>query len=388
MQVLDGLIPTLLESLDVVSRELIGVIPACELDARASQQAFNQPLASPVTGEAELEDFEPSANAPTPTTSIVDNRQIIMNHMKRSKVTWSGDEQMSVDVLTTPIMRQQYEQAMRKLANAIEADAAEEAIAGALAFGNVVGTPGSSPFSKDTKALTRARKVLSDNGAIGSNGEIPQLECILNTEAAMDLRNLDKLQKVNESGDNTLLRRGLLGNLYGFGIRESAGFKPHAKGSGDGYLVNGDVAKGSKEIAIDSGTGTFAKGDIVHFGEDTDHLYIVAEDVPTGGTILKLTTPLTVGVKDNDAVTIGEAYLASAAFRHGAVQLATRVPAVPRFNGAMRDLAIDRTVITDPVSKLSFEVAIWGGAYQATITFAAVWGVKNIKGEHSVAILG
>lgn len=388
MQVLDGLIPTLLESLDVVSRELVGVIPACELDARATQQAFNQPLASPVTGEVELEDFRPSANAPTPTESVVDNRQIIMNKMKRAKVTWSGDEQMSIDVLSTPVMQQQYEQAMRALTNAIEADAAEEAIAGALAYGNVVGTPGTSPFATDTKSLTRARKILADNGAIGGNGEIPQLECILNTEAAMDLRNIDKLQKANESGDDTLLRRGLLGNLYGFGIRESAGFKPHTKGTASGYLVNGDVAKGLKELPIDTGSGTFLKGDIVMFGSDTDHKYIVAEDVATGGTVLKITTPLVKEVSDNAEVNVSESYLASAAFRRGAVQLATRVPAVPRFNGVVRDLAIDRTIITDPVSNLSFEVAIWGGAYQATITFAAVWGVKNIKGEHSIAILG
>ena len=377
-----------MESLDVVSRELVGVIPACELDARATQQAFNQPLASPVTGEVELEDFTPSATAPNPATSVVDNRQIIMNHMKRAKVTWSGDEQMSIDALATPVMRQQYEQAMRSLSNAIEADAAEEAVAGALAFGNIVGTPGTSPFASDTKSLTRARKILADNGAIGSNGEIPQLECVLNTEAAMDLRNLDKLQKVNEAGGDQLLRRGLLGNLYGFGIRESAGFKPHSKGTAEGYLVNGDVTKGIKELPIDTGSGTFLKGDIVHFGSDTTHMYIVAEDVASGGTVLKVTTPLTVDVADNAAVTVSESYLASAAFRRGSVQLATRVPAVPTFNGVVRDLAIDRTVITDPVSKLSFEVAIWGGAYQATITFAAVWGVKNIKGEHSVALIG
>lgn len=388
MQVLDGLIPTLYESLDVVSRELIGVIPACELDARASQQAFNQPLASPVTGEVELEDFTPSSTAPNPTQSVVDNRQLIMNRMKRAKVTWSGDEQMSVETLATPIMKQQYEQAMRAVANAIEADCAEEAVAGALAFGNVVGTPGTSPFASDTKALTRARKILADNGAIGSNGEIPQLECILNTEAAMDLRNLDKLQKVNESGDDTLLRRGLLGNLYGFGIRESAGFKPHTKGVAEGYLVNGDIAKGVTEITIDTGSGAFNKGDIVTFGSDTTHMYIVAEDLDSGGTLLKITTPLTVEVADNAAVNVSESYLSSAAFRRGAVQLATRVPAVPTFNGVVRDLAIDRTIITDPVSKISFEVAIWGGAYQATITFAAVWGVRNIKGEHSVALLG
>ena len=89
-------------------------------------------------------------------------------------------------------------------------------------------------------------------------------------------------------------------------------------------------------------------------------------------------------VADNTAITIGADYTASAGFARGGLILANRLPLVP----AGGDNAIDRTVITDPVSGISFEVAVWGGAYQNTMTFSTCWGWKNIKGEHSVALLG
>lgn len=268
---------------------------------------------------------------------------------------------------------------MRALVNEIEADLCKEIVIGAMGEGNVVGAIGTNPFATDTKAFTKALKVLKDKGSPQND-----LMSVINTESGMNLRDQDKLFKVNESGDNgDLLRRGILGDLYGFTIRESAGMKAGATGTAKNYLVNGAGAKGSKIVAIDTGSGTFLKGDVIKFGDGAKQ-YIVAEDVVSGGTEIKLATALEETVADNTAVTIVGAFSPNACFSRGAVALATRVPAIP----AGGDNAKDRTIITDPVSGLSFEVALWGGQYQNTVTISAVWGVKNTNPAHTVAVIG
>lgn len=373
------MIPTLYEALDIVSRELVGVIPTATISAEASGASIGQSVRVPITNRAVAEDVVPTGSNPDPTSDTVDYTAITINKWRRTKMTWTGDEQNGLGSMASPIMVAEYAQKMRTLVNEMEADGARALIAGALAKGNVIGTAGTTPFGSDLRDLTAMYKKLADNGS-----PLQQLNFVMNTTAGMNMRNLTQLQKVNEAGDGTLLRQGVLGNLFNFNIRETAGFPTHTAGTGTGYLVNGTAKKGSYTIAIDTGNGTFKEGDIITFGSDTEHKYVVAEDVVSGGTSLKLTSELVADVADNTAITIGANYTASAGFASGSLILANRLPYVP--NGG--DLAIDRTVITDPVSGISFEVALWGGQYQNTLTFSTCWGWKNIKGEHSVALLG
>lgn len=371
--------PTLYEALDVVSRELVGMIPAVTISPTASGVSKGQIISVPITNETSTEDANPSGTTPSGDGETFSTVNMTISKVKRSKpILWTGEDENAVQGVVNPIKRNQFINAFRALVNEMEIDIAKEAVAGALEKGNVVGTAGKTPFAEDTKDLTLVRKTLSDKGA-----PLINLQFVMSTDAGMNLRNIEKLHKVNEAGDNTLLRQGVLGNLFGFNLRESAGFAPHTKGTGEGYLVNGGASKGAIQVAIDTGSGTFVKGDIVTFGDDT-HKYVVAEDVATGGTILKITAPLVTDIPDNAAVVISSDYMASVGFTSGSIVLANRLPFVP----ADGDSALDRTIMTDPLTGIPFEVAVWGGAYQNTITIATAWGVKNIKGEHTVALLG
>lgn len=365
--------------MDIVSRELVGVIPTATISAKASGVSIGQSVRVPITNKAVAEDVMPSGSNPDPTSDTVDYTDITINKWRRTKMTWTGDEQNGLGDMASPIMVAEYAQKMRTLVNEMEADGARALIAGALAKGNVIGTAGSTPFDDDLSELTLMYKKLVDNGA-----PTEQLQFVMNTTAGMNMRNLTQLQKVNEAGDGSLLRQGVLGNLFKFDLRETAGFPTHTKGDASGYLVNGIASKGSKVIAIDTGSGDFKEGDIITFGSDTEHKYVVAKDVKSGETVLELTNELVTNVEDNTAITVGDSYTASAGFSSGALILANRLPYVPQGG----DNAIDRTVITDPVSGISFEVALWGGQYQNTLTFSTCWGWKNIKGEHSIALLG
>lgn len=353
------------------------------MDMNASGVAKGQIVKIPVTPfDSTNEDVTASSTAPTGTGDTISSVDLTINKVKRAKpIVWTGEEQLSLGAsgMLNPIIVDQYEQRMRSLVNEIEEDICLEAISGALSVGNVEGTEGTNPFATNTDALTKVLKTLKDKGAPTTD-----LQAVINTESGMKLRNLTQLQKINESADGgDLLRRGVLGNLFGFNIRESAGFKDMAKSSATGYQTNGKAVAGSKVIAIDSGSGAIAKGTLVTFTGDSTK-YVVAEDVKSGGTALILATPLVKDVNDNVAITVGDGYKANACFTRGSIVLATRTPAVPQGG----DIALDRTVITDPVSGLSFEVALWGGAYQNTVTISTAWGVKNIKPEHTVALIG
>jgi hypothetical protein len=87
---------------------------------------------------------------------------------------------------------------------------------------------------------------------------------------------------------------------------------------------------------------------------------------------------------NNVAMTLGGNYAANMAFARTALLLATRAPALP-LNG---DQAIDRTHVTDPVSGLTFEIAMYPQYRQMQYEVSIAWGVACCKPEHCAILLG
>lgn len=368
------------EALDIVSREIVGAIPASTLDAKASGVSIGDKVKVPLVPEMETEDALPSATKPSGNGQNFGSVEISITKSKRAKpILWTGEDENRAKEYIDPLKRNQFSQAFRAVINEMEMDVVNEAVKGAMASGNIIGTAGVNPFATDLKPLTLAYKMLEDNGA-----PLTDLQFVMNTTSGMNMRNLTQLQKVGDAGDSNLLRRGVLGNLFNFNIRESGGFKQNAKGSvSTDYLVNGGASKGDKEVTVDTGVGTIKAGNIITFGSDTVK-YSVAEDVESGSTKIILDRPLEADVADNAKVNVGDSYLANVAFTSGSIILANRLPFVPEGG----DDALDRFIMTEPVSGIPFEIALWGGAYQNSVTVTTCWGVKNIKGEHTIALIG
>jgi hypothetical protein len=81
---------------------------------------------------------------------------------------------------------------------------------------------------------------------------------VMNTLAGTNLRKLATLFKANESGSDAMLRQGVLLDLYGIALRESAGVVSHVKGAGTGYdFVVAGEAVGQTTLSVSADMATW-----------------------------------------------------------------------------------------------------------------------------------
>lgn len=374
---LTGLIPTIFTALDTVSREQVGFIPAVMRNTKADAAAKDQTVTASVAPVAVTEDIVPGPSAPNTGDQNIGSVDVKITKSKMAPVKWNGEEQLALGPAGTynTILADQFTQAFRALANEVDADL------GALYYGTsrAVGIAGITPFGvkEDLTDAANARKVLEDNGSPTTN-----LQMVLGSSAIANLRGKQTvLFKVNESGTEQLLREGTLGRLEGFNIHNSAGIKRAPAATATGYLVNGAKKEGDSIIAIDTGNGAVATGQLVTFAGD-DNQYVVAAS--TASTITLAAPGLRQDLADDTEITVIGGFTANMAFDRNAFLLASRTPAMPEGG----DTADDVMNVTDPVSGITFQVALYRQYRQVRYEVGLAWGVKEIKPAHAVILLG
>lgn len=371
---LTSLLPDLYEALDVVSRELVGFIPSCTLDASAERAAVNQVVRSFVAPAAAAEDVTPGQLPPDDGDQTIGNNQIIITKSRTVPFRWTGEEQKGVN--TGPgyanIRMNQMAQAMRTLTNEVDAF-----LGGLMIYASrAEGTAGTTPFASSLSDSAQLRKILSDNGA-----PLSDMQMVISTTTGANLRTLTQLTKANEAGTTDMRAQGTLLNLHGFNIRESAGVNTHTPGTGASYVTNGAQAKGATAIAVQTGTGTILAGDVITFAGDANK-YVVTSAL-SAGTVTIAAPGLVNAVAGGVAVTVGGAYTGNLAFARSALVLSTRAPALPEEG----DMAMDRTLITDTRSGLTFEVAMYPQYRRVRYEISLAYGASLIKPEHAAILL-
>jgi len=378
MNGLNGLIPVLYDALQVVARELVGAIPATSRSMTAEAAAVGQTVRVPITPPSQNSDVIPGT-MPVLKGTEFGYRDLVITKQRRSEpIAWTGNEQVEVGGQLNQMIVNQFAQGMRSLINEVEQDVCLELIMGAIEGGNIYGTPGVTPFATDLTDLAQVAKILDDNGSPQTGRQL-----VINTSAGAALRSKPNLLSVAHSGDNSMLRRGVFADLVGFATRQSGGFKVVSPGTGAGYIVNSPAAQGDSEIIVDTGSGTINKGAIITFGSSPEK-YVVRENLPSGGTIIKIAGVLRADVADNAAVNIGAAYLPSAAFTPDSIYLATRLIALPEGG----DKAADTYTVTDDISGLSIQAALYQGYLQNFVELRLAWGQKAVNLHNVVALLG
>jgi hypothetical protein len=375
---LTNLIPDIYEALDVVSREQVGFIMAASPDNQVARAAQGQTVQVPIYGDETASDITPAVTPPDDGDNTTTTTSIVLNYAKRVPVRLSGKDTVGLNHGTgvSNYRAGRFAQGFRKLANLMEASMAAQFVKTSRA----VGVAGTTPFGSGISETALALQVLQDNGA-------PQddLRMVLSSAAGANLRSLNQLTKANEAGTDATLRTGALLDLNGFRIGQTgqASSLAHAKGTGTGYLVNSaTLSVGDTAIPVDTGTGTIVVGDVITFAGDSNK-YIVASAL-SGGTVTIAAPGLRTAVADNSAVTVGDNYTANMAFARSAFAVASRAPELPEEG----DSAVDRQLVTDPFSGLTFEIAMYAQYRQMQYEISLVWGSKVVKPEHTALILG
>lgn len=375
-----NLVPTLYEALDIVAREMVGFVPAVTRNSSAERAALNQTITYPIVPAATTADITPGTTAPDDGDQTIGTDTLTISKSKYSPVRWNGEEQLSIgsNGVYNVVLRDQFAQAMRALVNLVEADLA----ACYKSASRAVGTAGTTPFgtASDFSDFAAVQQVLDDNGA-----PVADRQLVLGSAAIANIRGKQSvLFKANEAGTEDLLRLGIIGMVEGLAIHNSAQVLSHTKGTGSGYLVNNalNYAIGDTSIAVDTGTGTVLAGDVVTWTGDTNN-YVVNTALAAGSLVIGK-PGLRAALLDGVAMTVGNTYKANMAFHRSAIHLVTRAPAMP----AGGDSAEDVMEITDPVSGLAFQIAMYKQYRRIKFEVGLAWGYKAAKSDFIVNLMG
>jgi hypothetical protein len=384
--VLDNLAADIYKAADIVAREQVGFIPSAMLNGNGSERAaVGQKVRAHFTRSAAAVSISPSMTIPEGTDQTIDNKYLELTKQRGVAIPWTGEDIRYVNGGSgfETIYGDQIAQAMRTLCNEIEVDAATAAYQGAS---RAVGSAGTTPFGSDFGVVADARQILADNGMPLNDGNV---SLVMNTLAGTNLRKLATLFKANESGSDAMLRQGVLLDLYGIALRESAGVVSHVKGAGTGYdFVVAGEAVGQTTLSVEGGTvnSTGIKaGDVITHAADTVNKYVVNVGTTSASGDIVIGSPgLRIAGADANEITIGNSYTANVVLHRNCLEIAMRAPAKPMGG----DSAVDVMVVQDPRSGLTFEVSVYKGFNKAMIFVGAVWGVKAWKPDGIAVLMG
>jgi len=381
-----GLVPDIYEALDVVSRELTGLIPAVTMSASSEMAEVGQNIRVDVEpAYAAGDNITPAMVVPDPTGETSGYVDVTIANSKAYSFGFNGEDQKGLN--TGPgylsVRGNKIAQRIRRLVNDVETDIA----ALQKTFSRAYGTPTTTPFgtANDYTDASLALKILKDNGAPGSENQM-----VLDTTAGANF--VGKQSAVNAAGTDSILRQGVLLDIAGMPIRESAQIQTQTKGAmASATTNNAGYAVGATVLTLaTAGTGVVAAGDIITLAGDTNK-YVVTSVVfaganPAAGDTITIAAPgLRVAIATAaTAITVVGTSARNMLFNRSAIILAARAPARPEEG----DLATDVQMVTDPRSGLTFEFSMYKGYRKVRYEAALAWGVKNIKPEHTALLLG
>jgi len=371
---------------DKVGRELVGFVSSVTVNTDAKRAAKDDVVRSHFTrAQAVNETDTPSMTIPQGTDQVVDSKTLVLDKYASIQIPWTGEDTKHVNNGSgySTIVGDQIEQAFRAISNKIELNGA---LAAYIASSRATGTAGTTPFATTIDVIADARKILVDNGCPVSDG---QVSLVMDTSAGAKLRKLLQLQKVNEAGGESLLRQGVLLDLLGIGLKESAGISLHTAGGMTGFDINNGAGEaiGQTSLTFDGGTvnTTGAKaGDVVALAGDTNKYIVGTTIAATTGELVINEPGLLIAGADTTEITVGASYTPNLMFHRSAIELAMRPPAMPEGG----DAADDVMIVQDPHSGLVFEIASYKGYRKRMIEVRAVYGWKAWKPQHIATVLG
>lgn len=382
---LTNLVPDLYAALDVVSRELVGMIPSVTMDARVDRAAEGQSVRVPIVPTNSSSSITPAMSVPAAADQTIDNVAIVINKAKAVPFSWEGNEQVGLNsgVGYGNIRVNQIAQAMRTLVNEVEAD-----LCGLQSsFSRAYGTAATTPFGTagDFTDASQVLKILKDNGSPLFDNQL-----VVNTSAGANF--LGKQGNSSVQFDASIMRQGVFQTVSGMDIRESGQVVTQTAGAMASATTSASALTVGQTVLplATAGTGVVAAGDVITLANDTNKYVVTSVSFaganPASGDTITIAAPglLKAQASATRAITVVATSARNMAFNRSAIVLATRMPQRPQEG----DMALDVMTIQDPRSGLAFEVSIYPGYRKIRYEIALAWGVKNIKPAHTALLLG
>lgn len=380
---LTSLIPTIYTAMDTVSREQAGFIRAVGRDSGAERAALNETIMSPVVGAMAAENLNVGAYAADTPAQSIGNVSMTISKSRSVPFGITGEENRGLNNAGTlgTINRDRIAQAIRTLTNEVEADLAALHVGASRAYGTATGTPFGT--AADLTDFAAAKRVMEENGAPGQD-----LHMVLDSASVMRLRGKQStLFKVNEAGSDELLRTGAMGRVMDFDLHYSPAVKQAVTVGTVAATVDATgYAVGSTSFGLSAAASALLAGDIITFAGDTNQ-YVVKTAITSasGGTLVIQEPGIKVAMSAaTKAITVVAATTRNMFFYRGAIQLATRAPAMP--DGG--DSADDVMIVTDPVSGIAYEFALYRQKRQVRYEVNLAWGAAVVQPRHLGLLIG
>lgn len=380
---LTSLIPTIYNAMDTVSREQAGFIRAVGRDSGAERAALNETVMSPVVGPMAAEALNVGAYAADTPAQTINNVSMTISKARSVPFGITGEENRGLNNAGTlgTINRDRIAQAIRTLTNEVEADLAALHVAASRAYGTAAGTPFGT--AADLTDFAACKRILEENGAPASD-----LHMVLDSASVMRLRGKQStLFKVNEAGSDELLRTGAMGRVMDFDMHYSPAVKQAVTvGSATATVDATGYAVGSTSFGLSAAASALLAGDIITFAGDSNQYVVKTAITSASGGTLEIQEP---GIKvamsaATKAITVVAATTRNMFFYRGAIQLATRAPAMP--DGG--DSADDVMIVTDPVSGIAYEFCLYRQKRQIRYEINLAWGCAVVQPRHLGLLIG
>lgn len=381
--VLTALAPILYSAAQKIPRELTGTLGAVTLNFDDKGVAINDTVKVPIIAQGSASAYTPAMTASagsdnTPTTATV---SITNNQMYTWNVT--GEQERSLmngGDNAAEFMRQNMEQGIRTLVNAIELRTWQAAYQSAS---RATGTAGTSPFATNITPLANCLQVLLDNGMT----DLDNITAVINTTAGANLRGQVLLNgQFPSSTAQDLLNTGVLTVLFGMKVRESGQVAAVTKGTGTSYTTSASANVVGQTVftGILTGTGTILPGDVITFAGDANNKYMVQSSVG-GSTVTSITIGapgLKVGFTGTNAITVGANYTPNVLIHRKGVVAVIRPPIIPQ------NPIIQQIPVTDPVTGMTMLFCRVAGDGMLTYRLHVADGEAAVQSNTQAILLG
>lgn len=373
---LSAVAPILLREGLVALRENAIMVRQCQFDvgeeAAKKGATINVELPNAIPAQ---EIAVASANTPTPLVPTV--VPVTLDNWWEAAFSMSDKDMTEVESGTLPASASE---AVKSLANKVD-------ISALTLYKDVYGQHGVAATTPDAVAdLTGSRKVL--NSQLAALGDRTML---LDVEAEAKFLGLDTFIAFDKVGDTEALREGSLGRKFGFDIHMDQNALTHTKGT---LAADNDIAAkaiyaiGTTDITLDNSgapglTGTLVEGDLIKFAGDAQSYVVTALATAAANEIAIVINPgLKVATTDGTVVTLTSTHTVNLGFQRQAFCFVSRPLAVAEGLGSIIESLVD------PVSGLTLRIEITRSNKQIVWSYDILWGVKTIRPELAMRLLG